>query len=112
MKATLLFPNREIAEQYYLPLIYTACRTCYSELLPEDIEHTRGHGWPHIYGHFAGVVPGIGTSEQAWEGFSGRLFTLLEAELTPFDDAIGTARELHHHGVPIAVASSSPRARR
>src|SRR6187402_502320 len=37
MKATLLFPTREIAEQYYLPLIYTACRTCYSELFPEDI---------------------------------------------------------------------------
>ncbi len=37
MKATLLFPTREIAEQYYLPLIYTACRTCYSELMPEDI---------------------------------------------------------------------------
>ena len=37
MKATLLFPTREIAEQYYLTLIYTACRTCYSELLPEDI---------------------------------------------------------------------------
>ncbi len=37
MKATLLFPTHEIAEQYYLPLIYTACRTCYSELLPQDI---------------------------------------------------------------------------
>src|SRR5215831_12946533 len=37
MKATLLFPTREIAQDYYLPLIYTACRTCYSELLPEDI---------------------------------------------------------------------------
>ena len=37
MKATLLFPTREIAEQYYLPLIYTACRTCYSELNPDDI---------------------------------------------------------------------------
>jgi thymidylate synthase (FAD) len=37
MRATLLFPTREIAEQYYLPLIYTACRTCYSELTPEDI---------------------------------------------------------------------------
>jgi thymidylate synthase (FAD) len=37
MRATLLFPNREIAEQYYLPLIYTACRTCYSELDPDDI---------------------------------------------------------------------------
>jgi thymidylate synthase (FAD) len=37
MTAKLLFPTREIAEGYYLPLIYTACRTCYSELLPEDI---------------------------------------------------------------------------
>src|SRR5436190_21541325 len=37
MKATLLFPNKEIVEQYYVPLIYTACRTCYSEQTPEDI---------------------------------------------------------------------------
>src|SRR5829696_3561826 len=37
MKATLLFPNKDIVEQYYVPLIYTACRTCYSELTPEDI---------------------------------------------------------------------------
>ncbi|MFO1538857.1 MAG: FAD-dependent thymidylate synthase [Chloroflexota bacterium] len=37
MRAKLLFPTREIAEQYYLPLIYTACRTCYSELEPDDI---------------------------------------------------------------------------
>jgi thymidylate synthase (FAD) len=37
MRATLLFPTREICEQFYLPLIYTACRTCYSELEPGDI---------------------------------------------------------------------------
>ena len=37
MQAKLLFPNREITEQYYVPLIYTACRTCYSELEPQDI---------------------------------------------------------------------------
>jgi len=37
MRATLLFPTREIAERYYLPLIYTACRTCYSELEPQEI---------------------------------------------------------------------------
>jgi thymidylate synthase (FAD) len=37
MRATLLFPNREIVERYYVPLIYTACRTCYSELAPDDI---------------------------------------------------------------------------
>ncbi len=37
MRATLLFPDREICERYYLPLVYTACRTCYSELEPQDI---------------------------------------------------------------------------
>jgi thymidylate synthase (FAD) len=37
MRATLIFPNREIVEKYYVPLIYTACRTCYSELAPDDI---------------------------------------------------------------------------
>jgi HAD superfamily hydrolase (TIGR01509 family) len=97
------------------PLAWRAWRDVLAEhgyeLRPEDIEHTRGHGWPHIYGHFVEIVPSIGTSEQAWDGFSGNLFALLESDLTPFDDAIGTARELHELGVPIAVASSSPRAR-
>src|SRR5437867_11561744 len=37
LKATLLFPNAEIVQQYYVPLIYTACRTCYSELEPDEI---------------------------------------------------------------------------
>ncbi len=37
MRATLLFPNRDIVEQYYVPLVYTACRTCYSELDPDEI---------------------------------------------------------------------------
>jgi thymidylate synthase (FAD) len=37
MRATLLFPNRDIVERYYVPLIYTACRTCYSEQDPDEI---------------------------------------------------------------------------
>jgi thymidylate synthase (FAD) len=37
MKATLLFPDREIVDRFYVPLIYTACRTCYSELDPDEI---------------------------------------------------------------------------
>jgi thymidylate synthase (FAD) len=37
MKATLLFPDREIVDRFYVPLIYTACRTCYSELEPDEI---------------------------------------------------------------------------
>src|SRR3954469_4088174 len=37
LKATLLFPSKSVVEEYYVPLIYTACRTCYSELAPEEI---------------------------------------------------------------------------
>ncbi len=37
MKATLLFPDKEIVERFYVPLVYTACRTCYSELDPQEI---------------------------------------------------------------------------
>ena len=37
LKATLLFPDRDIVDRFYVPLIYTACRTCYSEEAPEEI---------------------------------------------------------------------------
>jgi len=37
MKATLLFPDKDIVERFYVPLVYTACRTCYSELEPQEI---------------------------------------------------------------------------
>src|SRR5215204_441497 len=37
LNATLLFPDREIVEKFYVPIIYTACRTCYSEQEPELI---------------------------------------------------------------------------
>jgi thymidylate synthase (FAD) len=37
LKATLLFPSKAVVESYYVPLIYTACRTCYSELDPQEI---------------------------------------------------------------------------
>src|SRR3954452_12233059 len=37
LKATLLFPSKSLVEEFYVPLIYTACRTCYSELAPEEI---------------------------------------------------------------------------
>jgi len=37
LSAKLIFPTKEIVEDYYLPLIYTVCRTCYSELMADEI---------------------------------------------------------------------------
>ena len=37
MKASLLFPDKDIVDRFYVPLVYTACRTCYSELEPQEI---------------------------------------------------------------------------
>src|SRR5439155_19797067 len=42
---------------------------------------------------------------------SAALFELCASKLTPFDDAVRTARELHARGVRVAIASSSPRER-
>ena len=36
VSAKLIFPTKEIVEEYYLPIIYTACRT-YLEQLPDQI---------------------------------------------------------------------------
>src|SRR6187401_3740270 len=37
LSAKLIFPTKEIVEEFYLPIIYTACRTCYSEQVPDQI---------------------------------------------------------------------------
>ena len=37
LQAKLLFPDRDIVEKFYVPIIYTACRTCYSEQDPQTI---------------------------------------------------------------------------
>lgn len=37
IKVQLLYPTPEIASQFFLPLAYTAARTCYSEKLPQQI---------------------------------------------------------------------------
>jgi thymidylate synthase (FAD) len=37
LQAKLLFPDREIVDRFYVPIIYTACRTCYSEQDPQTI---------------------------------------------------------------------------
>jgi HAD superfamily hydrolase (TIGR01509 family) len=46
-----------------------------------------------------------------WPMLREELFSLIDAELAPFPDAVETAAELRERGVRLAVASSSPRER-
>ena len=79
------------------------------ELRPEDIELTRGRGWPEIHGHFASVVPDLPDSAGAWEGFSRRLFALLETELTLFDVTVAGDEVAHGKPAPDLFLAAAER---
>jgi HAD superfamily hydrolase (TIGR01509 family) len=80
-------------------------------LTAEDVARTRGFGFPEVHRYFAQRIEGFPDIEAFWPRFSGSLFALIDTELPLFEDAIGTARELRARGMPIAIASSSPRER-
>ncbi len=50
-------------------------------------------------------------AHEFWPLLKHELFSLIDAELVPFPDAVEAAAELHARGVRLAVASSSPRER-
>jgi HAD superfamily hydrolase (TIGR01509 family) len=79
-------------------------------LTDADAEATVGLPFPRTHAYYAERVelPGV---EEMWTAYSGRLFTLIDDELVVFDDAVDAARELRARGVPVGVASSSPRER-
>jgi HAD superfamily hydrolase (TIGR01509 family) len=79
----------------------------------DDAEYAGLIGLPYlrVHGFFAERIPGLEGPDAFWEGYSGRLFDLIDAELEPFADALETVRGLAARGVAVAVASSSPRAR-
>jgi HAD superfamily hydrolase (TIGR01509 family) len=79
----------------------------------DDSEYAGLIGLPYlrVHGFFAERIPGLEGPDAFWEGYSGRLFDLIDAELKPFADALETVRGLAARGLAVAVASSSPRAR-
>jgi HAD superfamily hydrolase (TIGR01509 family) len=79
-------------------------------LTDADAESCVGLPYPRVHEYFAARVT-LPAAEPFWTEFSGELFTLIDTELKPFDDAVDAARELRARGVPVAVASSSPRER-
>lgn len=76
----------------------------------EDAEASVGLPYPRVHAYFAERAE-LPAAEPFWGEFSGELFALIDRELAPFDDAVTAARELRERGVPVAVASSSPRDR-
>jgi HAD superfamily hydrolase (TIGR01509 family) len=79
-------------------------------LTDEDAEACLGLPYPRVHAFFAERVA-LPRPEAFWEEFSSQLFALIDRELAPFHDAIDAARELRSRGIPVAVASSSPRER-
>jgi HAD superfamily hydrolase (TIGR01509 family) len=79
-------------------------------LTDDDAEASVGLPYPRVHAYFAERVE-LPAAEPFWTEFSGELFALIDRELTPFDDAVTAARELRARGVPVGVASSSPRER-
>ena len=79
----------------------------------DDEEYAGLIGLPYLRVHrfFAERIPGLAAPGPFWEGYSRRLFELIDTELEVFEDALETVRGLAAHGLAVAVASSSPRAR-
>jgi HAD superfamily hydrolase (TIGR01509 family) len=76
----------------------------------EDAEATIGLPYPRVHAYYAERAE-LSAAEPFWAELSGELFALIDSELEPFDDAVSAARELRERGIPVGVASSSPRER-
>jgi HAD superfamily hydrolase (TIGR01509 family) len=75
-----------------------------------DGEACIGLPYPRVHAYFAERAE-LPAAEPFWDIFSAELFALIDSELMPFEDAVRAARTLRERGVPVAVASSSPRER-
>jgi HAD superfamily hydrolase (TIGR01509 family) len=75
-----------------------------------DVEACVGLPFPRVHAYFAERAE-LPDHDAMWAAFSTELFALIDTQLVRFEDAIGAARELRELGVPVAVASSSPRER-
>ncbi len=76
----------------------------------EDLANTVGIPYARTHAYLAERAE-IPAAAALWPELSRELYALLDAELTPFDDALDAVAELRRQGVRIAVASSSPRER-
>ncbi len=80
------------------------------EVTEADFEACVGLSYPRVHAYFAERAA-LPDAAAFWPLFSGELFALIDDGLLVFEDAVAAARELRARGVPVAVASSSPRER-
>ncbi len=76
----------------------------------EDLASCIGIPYARTHAYLAERVS-LPDAEAFWPGLSRELFALIDAELVIFEDAVAAVDELRARGVPVAVASSSPRER-
>src|SRR3954453_20041957 len=81
-----------------------------SEVSDEDLDRCMGIPYARTHACLSERVARP-DAQAFWPGLSQELFALIDSRLVPFEDAITAAEELRSRGVPIAVASSSPRER-
>jgi beta-phosphoglucomutase-like phosphatase (HAD superfamily) len=79
-------------------------------LTDADIEASVGLPYATVHAYFAERAPLPGAAA-FWPAFAGELYGLIDAQLVVFEDAVAAVSELREAGMPIAVASSSPRER-
>lgn len=79
-------------------------------LTDADYAAVLGLPYDRVHGFFAERVE-LPCHAVFWVEFSRALFELIDTELEPFADALETVAALAEAGVPMAVASSSPRER-
>jgi HAD superfamily hydrolase (TIGR01509 family) len=84
----------------------------YGHALAEaDFAAMIGRSYAQAHAGITGRIPSLPGPDALWAELAEILFELIETRLRPFDDAVSTVRLLADLGVPIAVASSSPRSR-
>jgi HAD superfamily hydrolase (TIGR01509 family) len=70
-----------------------------------------GSPYARTHAYFAQRAAGLPDAAAFWPHISRELYALIDAQLEPFPDALETLAELRARGIPVAVASSSPRER-
>jgi HAD superfamily hydrolase (TIGR01509 family) len=80
------------------------------EVTDADLEACMGIPYPRTHAYLS-TRAALPDAAALWPELRRELFSLIDAELVPFPDAVQAAAELCERGVRLAVASSSPRER-